>query len=120
MVAAIPELQEWIVGALEGNEAFQVIFDTDNGLECLAAVERLQPELVILGAELRQFNVVKTVRQIKKMHQAPKCLVLSQWMRHLPRQLALAGADCCLGIPCTKGAFLRHVGSVMRSYALTK
>lgn len=120
VVAAAPALQEWIIGVLGADGRFEVLFCTDNGLECLAAAERLRPELVVLGTELWQFTVIKTMRQLKKMHQAPKCLVLSQWVRYLPQQLALAGADGCLGIPCTRGAFLRQIGSVMGNYALTK
>lgn len=119
-IGAPPELREWITRTLEEGETFEVVSSTDSGLECLTETARLEPELVILSAELRQLDVVETVWQLKKMHQAPKCLVLSQWVGELPQQAALAGAECCLGIPCTKGAFLQRVGSVMGNCALTQ
>lgn len=120
VIGAAPEMGNWIARTLEEGEGFEVVASTDSGLECLTETARMEPELVILSAELRQLDVVETVRQIKKMHQAPRCLVLSQWVGDLSQQAALAGAECCLGIPCTKGAFLRRIGSVMRDYALNQ
>ncbi len=109
VVGAISFLQEWILEALEESKYITVLSSSDNGLECLSAVARLQPDLVILGPGLRELDVVRTIRQIKREDQAPKCLVLGQFVLHLPEQAVLAGADCCIIVPCTKRELLRHI-----------
>ncbi len=105
-IAASEPLLEWLTEVLKETAQFEVVFSTDNGLECLSAAERLKPELMILGMELREMCGVDTLYEIKRKHQATKCLMLNQYVAFFAGRLALAGADDCLLLPCTKAALL--------------
>lgn len=100
------DLREWLALVLETSDRFSVVFSTDDSLECIAALPSLQPEIVILGMALRGIDGIEAVKRIKKEYPTPRCLVLNQYVS-LSDRVALAGADCCLTIPCTGKAVLR-------------
>ncbi len=108
IIAADVATREWIAEAAEEIGCFDIVCATDDGVECLKAVGRLWPEVIILGVELRRMDGIEVVRRIKSKYQAPKCLVLNQYMT-LNEYLAQAGADSCLSVPCTRGALQRHL-----------
>lgn len=100
------DLRKWLTLVLERWHRFEVVFSTDNGLECLAALPQIQPEIVVLGMALRGVDGIETVKRIKREHPTLRCLVLNEYVA-LSDRVALAGADCCLTIPCTRTAVLR-------------
>ncbi len=109
IIAADVATREWIAEAAEEIGCFDIVCATDDGVECLKAVGRLWPEVIILGVELRRMDGIEVVRRIKKEYQAPpKCLVFSQYTA-LNEYLAQAGADSCVSLPCTRGALQRHL-----------
>ncbi len=97
-IAACEPLLEWLTEVLKETAQFEVVFSTDNGLECLSAAERLKPELMILGMELREMCGVDALYEIKRKHQAPKCLMLNQYVAFFSGRLALAGGRRLLAI----------------------
>ncbi len=109
IIAADVATREWIVEVTKEIGCFDIVCATDDGVECLKAVGRLWPEVIILGVELRRMDGIEVVRRIKKEYQAPpKCLVLNQHMT-LNEYLAQAGADVCLNMPLTRRALQRHL-----------
>lgn len=100
------DLREWLAVVLEPLDRFEVVFSTDDGLECLAALPRFHPEIVVLGMALSGIDGIETVKRIKNEHPTPRCLVLNQYVA-LSDRVALAGAEYCLTLPCTGKAVLR-------------
>lgn len=99
---------EWLSETLEESGRFEVIFSTEDGVECLSAFSLIRADLVVLSTNLRKMDGIEVARRLKKEHQAPKCLMLSSYGPFLTAYATLAGVDSCLGIPCTKRALLRH------------
>lgn len=108
IVGADAYLGEWLAEAMEEDGRFEVILSTDDGAECLSAFSFIRADLVILSTNLRKMDGVEVARRIKKEHPALKCLMLNPYGPFLAAYSTLAGVDCCLGVPCTKRALLKH------------
>src|SRR5690606_7086017 len=64
---------------LEAEEKFKVVGEAGEGLEAIAMVERLKPDVVILDLMMPNLNGLEAARQLSKQFQHTKIIILSMY-----------------------------------------
>ena len=70
-------LREGIKALLEKEPGIEVIGEADDGIEAMKAVEKLQPDIVLLDITLPYLNGLEITRKISKRYPGIKVLILT-------------------------------------------
>ncbi|KEO85040.1 response regulator [Tumebacillus flagellatus] len=72
-----PLAREAIRSLLEGDEAFEIVAEAENGREAIQLCDEVRPDLVLMDINMPQLNGLEATRQIKKSHPEVKLVILS-------------------------------------------
>lgn len=100
---------------LEIQPDMQVLGLAPNGTEAIRLVAELQPDLVLLDAQMPGMTGVEVTRKIKKRWPQMKVILMTMYVDFRPKAIA-AGADAFL----TKGIPPEHTLSVIRGILQAK
>jgi two-component system, NarL family, response regulator NreC len=118
--------------ALLEREKFEVVGEASDGLEAIAAAERLQPQVVVIDLAMPALNGIDAVREIvKRVPRAKAVLLTMHTEEHHVLEALRAGAKACVSKSqaaehllqaikdvCAGGVYLSpHVsGAVVQAY----
>lgn len=87
-------IREMIRKSIESIQNLQVVGEAGDGLECVEAVKRLRPDLVILDVTMPGMHGIGVIKEIKTISRNTRVLVLTMHKSklHISRALS-AGAD---------------------------
>jgi DNA-binding NarL/FixJ family response regulator len=118
--------------ALLEREKFEVVGEASDGLEAIAAAERLQPQIVVIDLAMPALNGIDAVREIvKRVPRAKAVLLTMHTEEHHVLEALRAGAKACVSKTqaaehlmqaikdvCAGGVYLSpHVsGAVVQAY----
>ena len=85
-------IREGLRRLIEGDVGLEVVGEAGDGLELLAVIEELRPDLAIVDISMPNLRGVEAVRRIKSSHPEVKVLILSMYREYQHQALA-AGAD---------------------------
>jgi len=85
-------IREGLRRLIEGDAGLEVVGEAGDGLELLAVIEELRPDLAIVDISMPNLRGVEAVRRIKSSHPEVKVLILSMYREYQHQALA-AGAD---------------------------
>jgi DNA-binding NarL/FixJ family response regulator len=77
---------------IDGVADLEVAGEAGDGLELLALIETMVPQLVILDISMPRLRGIEALREVKKRYPAAKVLVLTMYREYLHQALA-AGAE---------------------------
>jgi CheY-like chemotaxis protein len=87
-------LMQWYLGTLPEVE---VVAEATDGEQAIAAVERLQPDLVLMDVRMPKMDGLEATRRIRAGAKSPRILLLTNHATAIPAGLAAeAGADALL------------------------
>ena len=70
-------LREGLKALINGIEGWQVVAEASDGFEVLSAVEKNQPDVLILDLAMPKLGGIEVINRLKKVTTHPKILVLS-------------------------------------------
>jgi two-component system, NarL family, response regulator NreC len=70
-------MREGLRALLNSDPEFEVVGEAEDGLEAVKAVQRLQPDLVIMDLSMPKMNGVGAIREIKRASPETKIVVLT-------------------------------------------
>jgi len=87
-------LREGVRALLSAHEDLQVVGEAGDGQEAIAAVERLDPDVVLMDIAMPGLGGIETTIELKKQGRRCKVLILSQYEdREYVRRLLKAGVS---------------------------
>ena len=78
---------------IESDEHFLVVGEADNAEECLARLETLDADIVVMDIQLPGMNGVEATRQLKELHSHLKVVIISAYGEEYLIPSIDAGAD---------------------------
>lgn len=114
---ANPVLRQQLERLLDRHGFIDTVLATGSGRECVIAAPKLEADMVILGLDLYEMDGLEVIRQLKRSSSPPKCLVVSQYVWLMASCACSVGADYCMAIPFTEGAFLKRVDALTADLA---
>ena len=103
-----PEAREGLQSILASQPDMDVVAVAASGFEAIALAEELQPDLVLVDAQMPEMDGAEATRSIKRCCPLAKVLFMTVHDRHIDEGIA-AGADRCLMKDCTRQELLRAV-----------
>ncbi len=103
-----PEAREGLRSILASQPDIDVVAVAANGFEATALAEELQPDLVLVDAQMPEMDGAEATRSIKRCCPLVKVLFMTVHDRHIDEGIA-AGADWCLMKDCTRQELLHAV-----------
>src|SRR5512134_3518881 len=70
-------LREGLRSLLAARPEFEVVGEAGDGLEAIAQVRRLEPDLVIMDLSMPRMNGVEALREIMRQHPGMKVIALT-------------------------------------------
>jgi len=86
----------------------EVVGEATNGLEAIAKAEQLQPDVVLMDAQMPEMDGVEATRRIKERFPSPKVLFLTVHVGYIDAALA-AGANVYLTKDCSRHELLEVI-----------
>ena len=80
--------------------SYQIIATTDNGMEALRFAHRFEPDLIIMGWNLRGLNSSEVLQNLVEQHLCPIIVVLTQEEHHVLPEVIEADAHHVIQYPC--------------------
>ena len=78
---------------------YQIIATTDNGMEALRFAHRFEPDLIIMGWNLRGLNSSEVLQNLVEQHLCPIIVVLTQEEHHVLSEVIEADAHHVIQYP---------------------
>ena len=103
-----PQARDGLRSILASQPDIDVVAVAASGLEATALAEELQPDLVLVDAQMPEMDGAEATRSIKRCCPLAKVLFMTVHDRHIDEGIA-AGADRCLMKDCTRQELLRAV-----------
>ena len=103
-----PQARDGLRSILGSQTDIEVTAVAASGLEAIALAEELQPDLVLVDAQMPEMDGAETTRSIKRCCPLVKVLFMTVHDHHMDEGIA-AGADRCLMKDCTRQELLRTV-----------
>ncbi|OLN33581.1 ANTAR domain-containing response regulator [Desulfosporosinus metallidurans] len=79
--------------------SYQIIATTDNGMEALRFAHRFEPDLIIMGWNLRGLNSSEVLQNLVEQHLCPIIVVLTQEEHHVLSEVIEADAHHVIQYP---------------------
>ena len=79
--------------------SYQIIATTDNGMEALRFAHRFEPDLIIMGWNLRGLNSSEVLQNLIEQHLCPVIVVLTQEEHHVFSEVIEADAHHVIQYP---------------------
>jgi len=112
-------LRAWLSDPRHAGPLIDVVEACADGARGWIAIERHQPDLVLLDMHLPELDGYDILRRIQPMAQRPKVLILSAYAEPLPiRRALLAGADGFVSKCQPPAELLRGIAAVMAGRCL--
>jgi len=107
-------LREGLRSLLAARPEFEVVGEAGDGLEAIAQVRRLKPDLVIMDLSMPKMNGVEALREIMRQHPGMKVIALTMHNseEHVREALAAGAAGYVLKI-VSHGELITAIGSVL-------
>jgi two-component system NarL family response regulator len=88
-----PLIREAIRHLVAGNPEFDLVGETSNGEECLARLDEMRPDILILDIAMPQMNGEQVAREVHRRYPQLKIIALSGYTdRQFVRAMSKAGA----------------------------
>ncbi|MGC1403552.1 MAG: response regulator transcription factor [Thermodesulfobacteriota bacterium] len=89
-----PTLREGLRSLLSSQDVFDIVGEAGDGLEAVALVDKLRPDLVLMDISMPRMDGIAATREIKGKRPETKILIFSVYMTPEYLKAALeAGAD---------------------------
>ncbi len=79
--------------------SYQLLATTDNGMEALRFAHRFEPDLIIMGWNLRGLNSSEVLQNLVGQHLCPTIVVLAQEEQHVLNEVIMADAHNVIFYP---------------------
>lgn len=79
--------------------SYQILATTDNGMEALRLAHRFEPDLIIMGWNLRGLNSSEVLQNLVMQHLCPVIVVLTQEEHHVLTEVVEADAHHVIQYP---------------------
>jgi Response regulator with putative antiterminator output domain len=79
--------------------SYQILATTDNGMEALRLAHRFEPDLIIMGWNLRGLNSFEVLQNLVLQHLCPVIVVLTQEEQHVLSEVVEADAHHVIQYP---------------------
>jgi DNA-binding NarL/FixJ family response regulator len=103
-----PQARDGLRSILGSQPDVEVAAVATGGLEAIALAEEIQPDLVLVDAQMPGMDGAEATQSIKRCCPLVKVLFMTVHDRHIDEGIA-AGADRCLMKDCTRQELLRAV-----------
>ena len=103
-----PQARDDLRSILVSQPDIEVAAVAASGFEATALAQELQPDLVLVDAQMPEMDGAEATRSIKRCCPRVKVLFMTVHDRHIDEGIA-AGADRCLMKDCTRQELLRAV-----------
>ena len=103
-----PQARDGLRSILVSQPDIEVAAVAASGFEATALAQELQPDLVLVDAQMPEMDGAEATRSIKRCCPRVKVLFMTVHDRHIDEGIA-AGADRCLMKDCTRQELLRAV-----------
>ena len=103
-----PQARDGLRSILVSQPDIEVAAAAASGFEATALAQELQPDLVLVDAQMPEMDGAEATRSIKRCCPRVKVLFMTVHDRHIDEGIA-AGADRCLMKDCTRQELLRAV-----------
>ena len=108
------EFRAILAQALAGEPDFQVVGETGDGEELLRLVRQLRPDAVVMELVLAGMDGLEVLRELSRLGERPRILVLSNYVRgNVVDEAAARGADFFLIKPCKLTTVCQRLRQVM-------
>jgi DNA-binding NarL/FixJ family response regulator len=88
-----PLIREAIGHLIGGSPEFELVGEASNGIECLALVEKLRPDILVLDIAMPEMNGEQVARELRRRCPDVKIIALSGYTdRQFVRAMTKAGA----------------------------
>jgi DNA-binding NarL/FixJ family response regulator len=104
-------VRDGLQSILQAASDVEVIGEADSGCDALTQVEKLQPDIILVDAQMPGMDGVETTSRIKERWPNVKVLFLTVHSSYIKAALA-AGADRCLMKDCTWRELMEAVRKV--------
>ena len=103
-----PQARDGLRSILASQPDIDVVAVAASGLQAIALAEELQPDLMLVDAQMPEMGGAEATRSIKRCCPLVKVLFMAVHDRHIDEGIA-AGADRCLMKDCTRQELLHAV-----------
>ena len=108
------EFRAILAQAAAGEPDLQVVGETGDGEELVRMVRQLRPDAVVMELVLTGMDGLEVLRELTRMADRPRVLVLSSYIRgNVVDEAAALGADFFLIKPCKLATVLQRLRQVM-------
>ena len=108
------EFRAILAQAAAGESDLQVVGETGDGAELVRMVRQLRPDAVVMELVLTGMDGLEAIRELTRMADRPRILVLSSYIRgNVVDEAAALGADFFLIKPCKLATVLQRLRQVM-------
>ncbi len=66
-------------------DSIEIVGTASNGLDALEKIKENHPDLITLDIEMPKMNGLEVLRELKKIKESPKVLMLSSLLQKTPR-----------------------------------
>ena len=108
-----PDIRDGLISILQASSDIEVVGEAADGSEAMGEIDRLQPQVVLMDAQMEGVGGIEATRRIKERSPHIKVVLLTVHSVYLEDALA-AGADTYLLKDCGRHELLQAIRGLVR------